>query len=188
MGINAQKETTLCAVEPLGWQGQRLDHYTKDYGITPSSTLTQRTASVVQKPGWKPRTLKNVILVPFALTSFAFAATIELLAQLSQRRGGFSLSASADDISAGITFAYNYLPTLVSVIYGLCWTWVQLDILRIQPWLELSKPEGALGSSSLLLDYTADFVLVVIYKACHRRWVSSVSIQHLVDPQSINVS
>jgi len=108
-------------------------------------------------------------LAPFAITSLALAGLIEFLAQLSRRNGGLALSPSGDSIPSLVKFSYLFLPTIVAVIYSICWNWIDLDVKRIQPWLELSREEGATAESSLLLDYPYDFVAFVPFKAAKRR-------------------
>ncbi|KAF6817267.1 hypothetical protein CSOJ01_02449, partial [Colletotrichum sojae] len=76
----------------------------------------------------------------------------------SQRNGGLALSASADSFSTFVRFCYLFLPTIVAVIYSLLWSWIDLDVKRIQPWLEMSRPAGATAESSIFLDYPYDFI------------------------------
>jgi hypothetical protein len=123
-----------------------------------------------QSPGWKPLSTKAVVLIPFAIVSVTFAAVVELLVQLGQRRGGFGLSTSAGGISTLTTISFHYLPTVIAVFYGLWWTWVELDVRRLQPWLELSRIKGATGKYSLLLDYPSDFILNVVTKSARMRY------------------
>jgi hypothetical protein len=65
--------------------------------------------------------------------------------------------------------AYLYVPNIVAVLYSLIWSWVDLDVKRMQPWFELSKSEGATAENSLFLDYPYDFIATVPIKAARRR-------------------
>ncbi|KAK1730331.1 hypothetical protein CaCOL14_004173 [Colletotrichum acutatum] len=123
----------------------------------------------VHKHGWKPLTLSAPVLFSFAFTSFLLAVIIEILAQQSQSQGGFALSKSADDIPAFANFCYLFLPTIVAVIYSLLWSWIDLDVKRMQPWLEMSRPKGATAEKSIFLDYPYDFIAFVPIKAAKRR-------------------
>lgn len=114
--------------------------------------------------------MRKRILVPMAIWTAVLAAVIEFLAQKSSRDGGLSLSPNPDDISDLATFSYMFLPTIIAVILSIAWTWVDLDVKRIQPWLELSKDGGATVRDSLSLDYPYDFVAWVPFKSAKRRY------------------
>lgn len=58
-------------------------------------------------------------------------------------------------------WSYLYGPTIVAVLYSLMWNWVDLDVKRMQPWFELSRPGGAKASKSLNLTYPTDFIPLV---------------------------
>lgn len=109
------------------------------------------------------------VLFSFAFASFLLAAIIEVLAQQSERRGGLALSPSANDIPAFANFCYLFLPTIVAVIYSLLWSWIDLDVKRIQPWFEMSRSTGATAERSILLDYPYEFVGFVPLRAARRR-------------------
>ncbi|KAK2048923.1 hypothetical protein LZ31DRAFT_489657 [Colletotrichum somersetense] len=122
----------------------------------------------VHKHGWKPLTLSAPVLFSFAFASFILAIVIEVLAYQSRVKGGLALSKSVEDIPAFARFSYLFLPTIVAVIYSLLWSWIDLDIKRIQPWLEMSKPGGATAERSIFLDYPYDFIALVPMKAAKR--------------------
>ncbi|KAK1965932.1 hypothetical protein LY78DRAFT_74994 [Colletotrichum sublineola] len=122
----------------------------------------------VHRHGWKPLTLSAPVLFSFAFASVVLAIIIEVLAYQSRVKGGLALSKSVDDIPDFARFCYMFLPTIVAVIYSLLWSWIDLDIKRIQPWLEMSKPEGATAARSVFLDYPYDFIAFVPLKAAKR--------------------
>ncbi|KAK8111887.1 uncharacterized protein PG998_008344 [Apiospora kogelbergensis] len=120
--------------------------------------------------GWKPWTLKAPALSCLFITTLVLAAVVEFLYQKSQKQGGgLALSGSPGDIPPLVNLAYLYLPTIVAVLYSLAWNWVASDSKRIQPWLEMSKPEGALAEDSLLLDYPSTFFAWVPFRAASKR-------------------
>ncbi|KAF5523890.1 hypothetical protein CGCA056_v004567 [Colletotrichum aenigma] len=130
---------------------------------------TKCSLETVHKHGWKPMTLGAPVLFSFAFVSFILAVIIEILAQQSQKNGGLTLTTSSDDLPTYAKFGHLFLPTIVSVIYSLLWSWVDLDVKRIQPWLEMSKPAGAEADHSIFLDYPYDFVAFVPFRAAKRR-------------------
>lgn len=112
--------------------------------------------------------------VPFLclmiILSLGLAAVIECLAQMSSRNGGgLALSQSEDDIPNSVNLAYLYLPTTIAVAYSLLWTCVDVDVRRMQPWLELSRPGGSRGDMSLLLDYPFEFLPLLPVSAGKRK-------------------
>ncbi|OAA75486.1 hypothetical protein LEL_07474 [Akanthomyces lecanii RCEF 1005] len=124
---------------------------------------------IVHTHGWKPETMQSPVLLALALASLLIAALLELLAQKSAADGALSIVATAEDIPPLVSFGYLYLPTIVAVLYSLAWNWVDLDVKRMQPWLQLSREKGALGKDSLFLDYPVDFVAFVPFKAAKKR-------------------
>lgn len=137
----------------------------------PPTSLTVK----VHTHGWKPETMQSPVLLSLALASLLIAALLEILAQKSAADGALSIVATAEDIPPLVSFGYLYLPTIVAVLYSLAWNWVDLDVKRMQPWLQLSRDEGALGKDSLFLDYPVDFVAFVPFKAARNRSVLSES-------------
>ena len=113
--------------------------------------------------------MRKRVLIPIALFTAVLAAVIEVLAQKSNREGGLSLARTADEIPNIAEFKYEFLPTIIAVILSIAWTWVDLDVKRIQPWLELSREGGTKAHELLLLDYPYDFIAVVPFKAAKRR-------------------
>lgn len=114
--------------------------------------------------------MRKRVLVPMAIWTAALAAVIEFFAQKSNREGGLSLSRTVDDIPKVARFSYEFLPTILAVILSIAWTWIDLDVKRIQPWLALSKEGGARVQDSLTLDYPYDFVALAPYKSAKRRY------------------
>ena len=68
-------------------------------------------------------------------------------------------------------FCYRYLPQMVIVLYGIGWAAVDLDVKRLEPYFQLSKPGGASASDSILLHYPFNFLALVPITAAKRRFV-----------------
>lgn len=109
-----------------------------------------------------------------ATVSVLIASGIELLAQRSTLNGGLALSPTQDDIPDAAMFAYRYIPNIAAAIYSLVWNWVDLDVKRMQPWFELSKPDGSCAADSLLLEYPAEFIAFIPLKAARKRSVAPI--------------
>jgi hypothetical protein len=118
---------------------------------------------------WKPLSLTMPILLATLLVTLLIVATIELLAQTSQARGGFALSNSIEEIPQYAMIAYQYAPQVVAVLYSMVWSWIDLDVKRMQPWFELSKESGSSAEDSLMLDYPFTFMAFVPLQAAKKK-------------------
>ena len=103
-------------------------------------------------------------------------ALLEVLHRLSagknnENGGGLAFAATADDLPLTAIAGYIYLPTVIAVIYNIMWSWIDLDVKRLEPWFQLSKPEGATAENSVLLSYPFDFLAFVPVRAARRRYV-----------------
>ncbi|KAK6523730.1 hypothetical protein TWF281_001702 [Arthrobotrys megalospora] len=58
--------------------------------------------------------------------------------------------------------------TIASVIFAILLSLSDLDAKRLEPWFELSKPDGATAKNSILLCYPFDFLAFVPFKAAKR--------------------
>ena len=58
---------------------------------------------------------------------------------------------------------------MVIVLYGIGWAAVDLDVKRLEPYFQLSKPGGASASDSILLHYPFDFLALVSITAAKRK-------------------
>lgn len=179
-GIYPQNQPQQATRDPHAYTANRLDQ--RDLGTTKGTAtpdrdivmcsvfewLTDRGSSD-SSAGWKPYTMRAPVLCAVIIISLGLAGVIEYLAQTSQRQGGLALSLSENDIPQTVNIAYLYMPTTVAVLYSLLWTWIDLDVRRMQPWFELSRPGGARGDQSLLLNYPFEFLAFVPISAWKQR-------------------
>ncbi|RSL69436.1 hypothetical protein CEP54_002302 [Fusarium duplospermum] len=119
--------------------------------------------------GWKPLSLSTPILSAVIALTLLLAAAVETIAQRSAAQGGLALSPTLDDLPGYAKFSYLYVPTIIAVLYSMIWSWIDLDVKRMQPWFELSKPKGATAENSLFLDYQYEFVALVPFKAAKQK-------------------
>jgi hypothetical protein len=66
-------------------------------------------------------------------------------------------------------FLYRYLPTVVIVLYDMGWSWIDLNVKRLEVWYQLAHKESATPEKSLLLQYPLDFLPFVPFKAAKRK-------------------
>ncbi|RPA71540.1 hypothetical protein BJ508DRAFT_89800 [Ascobolus immersus RN42] len=77
-------------------------------------------------------------------------------------------------------FAWNYLPVIVAVFYGLLWGQCDAEIERIEPYYHLYKngstAKAKAGSETLNLDYHTFWAPLRLYQACkHQHWAPMLS-------------
>ncbi|KFY32827.1 hypothetical protein V495_08699 [Pseudogymnoascus sp. VKM F-4514 (FW-929)] len=138
------------------------------------SKTTSWGSTTGRKPLWKPATLRFPVLGSIFTVTVLMVIVLEILAYISVGKnnsngGGLVFAATVDDISTIATVSYLYLPTVIAVLYSIVWSWVDLDSKRLEPWFQLSKPEGATAEDSLLLQYPFDFLPFVPIRAARRR-------------------
>ncbi|PHH93074.1 hypothetical protein CDD83_1359 [Cordyceps sp. RAO-2017] len=126
-------------------------------------------AEAPDRAGWKPYSLRGSVLGSLAALSVLIALGLEMVARRSQAMGALAGAPSADEVSALAVFASRYVPSGVAMLVGSLWSWVDVDVKRMQPWFELSGEGGARGRDSLFLDYPDQFLPLVPYRSARRR-------------------
>lgn len=107
---------------------------------------------------WHPPALRAPVLVFTIAICWTLIAVLEYLLWESQRDNGLIFAPVINDLPLGATFLYLYFPTIVAVIFSIYWAWIDLETKRMEPYYQLSKPNGALGKDSLLLQYPFSFI------------------------------
>ena len=63
---------------------------------------------------------------------------------------------------------------MIVVALGVGWAAVDLDVKRLEPYFQLSKPEGATASNSIFLHYPFEFIALVPINAARKECVFGV--------------
>ncbi|KAF2851912.1 hypothetical protein T440DRAFT_47365 [Plenodomus tracheiphilus IPT5] len=124
---------------------------------------------VAGRSSWKPSALRSITLITATLISWALIATIQILLARSQTNGGIIVAAKAEDFTITQSFSYLYLPTIIALVFSIFWSWIDLQIKRVEPYYQLSRPDGAWGKDSLLISYPFDFLPFVPLSAFRSR-------------------
>ncbi|CAG8891959.1 unnamed protein product [Penicillium egyptiacum] len=96
---------------------------------------------------------------------------LEGLRQYSDREGGLVFFSYTEDVNRAQSFAYNYLPIIISLVLVLVWTVTDFDVLRLEPYFQLSRPEGA-PATVLFINYNfGQTIITPINAAIRRHWV-----------------
>ncbi|KFY97127.1 hypothetical protein V498_02230 [Pseudogymnoascus sp. VKM F-4517 (FW-2822)] len=142
--------------------------------ISKTTSWATNGGATERKPLWKPATLRFPVLGSIFTVTVLMIIGLETLAYISigknnSNGGGLAFAATVDDIPTIATISYLYLPTVIAVFYSMIWSWVDLDSKRLEPWFQLSKPDGAAAEDSIMLQYPFDFMPFVPIRAARRR-------------------
>lgn len=116
--------------------------------VREGSSVEEREDQVGEEPHWKPWAIRSPIIIFFIIASVSLVAIVEVLVQKSQASGALAPSHSVDEISNSAQLASLYLPTAISVLYGILFSCIDLDVKRMQPWVGLAKAGGASAENS----------------------------------------
>lgn len=142
-----------------------------DVDASDSLLQSENPTGVNPKAVWQATTMKTPLILCTLVLTLSFVAIVTVALTVSQARQGLMFAPRINELSFWKSFTYLYLPTLLSVLYGLYWSWIDLDVKRLQPYFQLGRQEGASGADSLLLEYPYQFVALVPYKAArHKHW------------------
>jgi hypothetical protein len=145
----------------------RRDSAKKAFDVT-LEPMPETTMEASKYRRWKPVTFRPMFLFAVILVTLGLLALVQILIVYDDDHDGILFAPKVSELGAGHIFLYRYLPTIISVSYGLIWHWIDIDARRIEPYRQLSKPNGAKGSDSLCLKYPTDLLAFVPLKALKR--------------------
>ena len=117
---------------------------------------------------WKPVTLRAPTIIASLLITVALIALIEHINKISIEEKALFFADEAGGFPVGVVFCYRYLPQMIVVALGIGWAAVDLDVKRLEPYFQLSKPEGATASNSIFLHYPFEFIAFVPVNAARK--------------------
>ena len=105
--------------------------------------------------------------------------THRIYQQISIEEKALFFTERVEGFPTSVVFCYRYLPQMIVVALGVGWAAVDLDVKRLEPYFQLSKPEGATASNSIFLHYPFDFIAFVPINAARKGCVIGVCPLHL---------
>ncbi|KAL4925964.1 DUF3433 domain-containing protein [Aspergillus undulatus] len=131
--------------------------------------------------GWRPIPLRPTYLSLIACIMLFLLVLLESLRQYSERVGGLRFFDDSDDLSNFESFAYNYIPVIVAIFLSVLWSFIDFDVLRLEPYFQMSRPEGC-PATVLFINYNfGQSFITPIASAKRRHWlVLSVSLVTLL--------
>ncbi|KAL2802043.1 hypothetical protein BJX63DRAFT_416023 [Aspergillus granulosus] len=131
--------------------------------------------------GWRPITLRPTYLSLIACIMLFLLVVLEALRQYSDRNGGLVFFQDTDDVSNSQSFAYNYIPVIIALVLSILWSFIDFDVLRLEPYFQISRPEGC-PATVLFINYNfGQSFITPITSAKRQHWlVLSVSMVTLL--------
>src|SRR5699024_492073 len=128
-----------------------------------------------EQRNWKPFSMRSPYIILLILISLILAGIHEFrcqksLALVKEVDGLISFNDTAE-VSLDAFFAWQYMPTILFVAYGVLWQIMDYETKRLEPYYQLSQPNGSTAGMSLNLDYATMWTYFVPYKAFqYRHW------------------
>ncbi|KAI9791285.1 MAG: hypothetical protein M1816_004066 [Peltula sp. TS41687] len=146
-----------------------------DVPITKSNNNSYYFPPDPEMPNWKPFSMRWPYITTLILLSLIMAGIQEYLNQESARRkhrgDGLLKFKKVKDLTTWQFFCWKYLPTIIFVTHGVLWQIVDFEVKRLEPYYQLSRPEGALADESLNRDYLTCWPILAPFKALrYRQW------------------
>lgn len=123
---------------------------TKDGSSSPNGVLGSKDAK--DKIFWTPTPLKPWFWIPLILAMVGIAVGLEVALSECKKRNGWTVSQS-NQTSTGFRYALTLPPVIVSMVFVALWAWTDIEIKKMQPYVELVQGDAP-PKKSLLLDYT----------------------------------
>lgn len=124
-----------------------------------------------RRQGWRPVALRLPYLAATACLALTMLLTLEGLRQYSNQKNGLIFFPHTEGVSSLPSFGYTYVPIIVALVLVIVWTVTDFDVLRLEPYFQLSRPDGA-PATVLFINYNfGQTILTPINAARRRHWL-----------------
>jgi hypothetical protein len=121
------------------------------------------------KKGWVPIPLRAWFWIPLVTFMILLAIGLEVALNFSNKNQGWATSAVAFATTTNVMhFVYTLPPVIVAMCIVAMWAWTDLEIKKMQPYIDLVHGDSP-PQKSLLLDYTRTNNFVVWISAFWNR-------------------
>lgn len=100
--------------------------------------------------------------------STGLAIAQEILYQKSAEKPLITFQ-SAIDIGPGFYFIIKFVPTIITVTYGVLWQNTDFEVRRLEAFYQLSKEGGSLAAESINVDYITSLNITRPFRALQRK-------------------
>lgn len=120
--------------------------------------------------GWRPVAIRPFYLFFVAALMFLMLLTLEGLRRYSELNGGLIYFKDTASVSYLQSFAYNYVPIIVALALVTLWSFVDFDVLRLEPYFQLSRPEGV-PATVLFINYNFGQSIITPITSARRKQI-----------------
>ncbi|OTA95068.1 hypothetical protein M434DRAFT_394120 [Hypoxylon sp. CO27-5] len=128
----------------------------------------RKTEVFYPQPNWKPFSMRWPYITGLILLSVGLAITQEILYQRSTQEPLVKFQ-KATDLGPGLYFTLKFVPTIITVTYGVLWQNMDFEVKRLEAFYQLSKEGGALAAESINVDYITLFNFARPFQALRRK-------------------
>ncbi|PBK94756.1 hypothetical protein ARMGADRAFT_1164356 [Armillaria gallica] len=118
---------------------------------SPPVKLTDESGSVT-KP-WIPYPLRAWFWIPFVILMILGAIGLEVALHFSNKNSGWATNDAFSSQTGVLHYVYTLPPVAVAAVIVALWTWTDIEIKKMQPYVDLVHGDSP-PKRSLLLDYT----------------------------------
>ncbi|OTB12386.1 hypothetical protein K445DRAFT_77086 [Daldinia sp. EC12] len=127
-----------------------------------------KTEVFYPQPNWKPFSMRWPYITGLILLSVGLAIAQEILFQKSAETPLIKFH-NATDLGPGFYFIFKFVPTIITVTYGVLWQNTDFEVKRLEAFYQLSKEGGALAAESINVDYITLFNFTRPFRALQRK-------------------
>jgi len=178
--VSVDQRTATVDLSVLEGLGSPSESDSPNFGKKTATNLSYFYPRDPEQPNWRPFSMRSAYITILAVVSLVLAGVQEYLCQksgiLEKKGSGLIPYNKVAEISMSQFFCWKYLPTLVTVAYGVLWQVTDYEVKRLEPYYQLSQPAGNTAEKSLTLDYVTMWSYFVPFKAGkYRHWTVLVS-------------
>ncbi|KAF8067656.1 hypothetical protein FPV67DRAFT_1581278 [Lyophyllum atratum] len=118
--------------------------------------------------GWVPWPLRPWFWIPFILVLAGGAVGLEVALHFSNKNQGWPTKRDVGSETSILHYVYTLPPVAVAAILVALWTWTDIEIKKMQPYVDLVHGDSP-PHRSLLLDYTRTNNFVVWTNAAYNK-------------------
>ncbi|KIK67947.1 hypothetical protein GYMLUDRAFT_190832 [Collybiopsis luxurians FD-317 M1] len=121
-----------------------------------------------EEPFWIPYPLRPWFWVSFSVLLVLIAIGLEVALHFSKKNNGWQANGRTGDAVSLWHFVYTLPPSFAAMILVALWAWTDIEIKKMQPYIELLHGDSP-PQRSLLLDYTRSNNFIVWTQAARNK-------------------
>ncbi|KIP09925.1 hypothetical protein PHLGIDRAFT_59770, partial [Phlebiopsis gigantea 11061_1 CR5-6] len=109
---------------------------------------------------WVPLPLRPWFWIPLVILMAGGGIAFEVALFFSKKNQGWATKGQFTTETGFMHYVYTFPPVAISMLFAGLWAWTDIEIRRLQPYVDLAKGNSP-PQRSLLLDYTRSHTFVV---------------------------